>query len=216
MHFLRKGCKLSHFRLCLFKFQHILTQLRICFFFCHIFNLYADERDNIALRWHECVCLCDSHEAYMCVSVFVPWCTSMHGHVSVHRYCSLERVCMSTTLDRACEGLRSMCVLLSVQSPLRQQGAPFQFAHQPQRRGVKARGIAVGDFTFRGRDYLSGDPCVEVMREGGCRGTVWGSWDWMGDRGSGERREGSTTKNLPEICGFSVFWGALLPSFTSV
>lgn len=73
-----------------------------------------------------------------------------------------------------------MCVLLSVQSSLRQQGAPFQFTHQPKRQGVKARGIAVGDFTFEGQDYLSGDPCVEVMREGDCRGTVWGSSDCLG------------------------------------
>lgn len=38
---------------------------------------------------------------------------------------------------------------------------------------------AVGDFTFEGQDYQSGDPCVEVMREGrrgrgGCRGKARG------------------------------------------
>ncbi|CAG5896679.1 unnamed protein product [Menidia menidia] len=98
---------------------------------------------------------------------------------------------MSTTLDRAYEGCLSVCVLLSVQSSLRQQGAPFQFAHQLQRQGVRARGIAVGDFTFKGQDYLSGDPCVEVMREGDCRGTVWGSWDcWRGEGYHGVRKEG--------------------------
>lgn len=63
-----------------------------------------------------------------------------------------------------------VCVLLSVQSSRRQQGAPFQFTHQPQRQGVKARGITVGDFTFEGQDYQSGDPCEEVMREGDRRG----------------------------------------------
>lgn len=79
---------------------------------------------------------------------------------------------MSTILDRAREGCLSVCVLLSVQSSRRQQGAPFQFTHQPQRQGVKARGIAVGDFTFEGQDYQSGDPCEEVMREGDCRGAA--------------------------------------------
>lgn len=124
---------------------------------------------------------------WMCDRVYVrpfPCVHPVRGRVSVHGYCSLERVCMSTILDRACEGCLSMCVLLSVQSSRRQQGAPFQFTHQPRRWGVKARGIAVGDFTFEGRDYQSGDPCVEVMREGDCRGTVWGSWDCWG---TGER-----------------------------
>lgn len=79
---------------------------------------------------------------------------------------------MSTILDRAREGCLSVCVLLSVQSSLRQQGAPFQFTHQPQRQGVKAQGITVGDFTFEGQDYQSGDPCEEVMREGDRRGAV--------------------------------------------
>ncbi len=90
---------------------------------------------------------------------------------------------MSTILDRACEGCLSMCVLLSVQSSQRQQGAPFQFTHQPRRQGVKAQGIAVGDFTFEGRDYQSGDPCVEVMREGDCGGTVRGELGLLGDGG---------------------------------
>lgn len=79
---------------------------------------------------------------------------------------------MSTILDRAREGCLSVCVPLSVRSSRRQQGAPFQFTHQPQRRGVKARGIAVGDFTFEGQDYQSGDPCEEVMREGDRRGAA--------------------------------------------
>lgn len=109
---------------------------------------------------------------------------------------------MSTILDRACEGCLSMCVLLSVQSSRRQQGAPFQFTHQPGKRGVEARGTAVGDFTFEGRDYQSGDPCVEVMREGDCRGEVRGSWDWR------EQGEGGTSQRHPGIRGFSVFWGA--------
>lgn len=65
-----------------------------------------------------------------------------------------------------------VCVLLSVRSSRRQQGAPFQFTHQPQMQGVKARSIAVGDFTFEGQDYQSGDPCVEVMREGASEGGV--------------------------------------------
>lgn len=79
---------------------------------------------------------------------------------------------MSTILDRAREGCLSVCVPLSVRSSRRQQGAPFQFTHQPQRRGVKARGITVGDFTFEGQDYQSGDPCEEVMREGDRRGAA--------------------------------------------
>lgn len=81
---------------------------------------------------------------------------------------------MSTILDGAREGRLSMCVLLSVWSSRRQQGAPFQFTHQPQRWGVKARGITAGDFTFEGRDYQSGEPCVEVMREEDRGGAVWG------------------------------------------
>lgn len=83
---------------------------------------------------------------------------------------------MSTVLDRACEGCLSVCVPLSVRSSRRQQGAPFQFTHQPQRRGVKARGITVGDFTFEGQDYQSGDPCEEVMREGDRRGAAGVDW----------------------------------------
>lgn len=78
----------------------------------------------------------------------------------------------------ACVFVR-VCVPLSVRSSRRQQGAPFQFTHQPEMQGVKARSIAVGDFTFEGQDYQSGDPCVEVMREGrrgrgGCRGKARG------------------------------------------
>lgn len=92
--------------------------------------------------------------------------------VSAHGYCGLEKKCMSTILDGAREGCHSMRVPLSVRSSRRQQGAPFQFTHQPQMWGVKARSIAVGDFTFEGQDYQSGDPCVEVMREGDCGGTV--------------------------------------------
>lgn len=92
-----------------------------------------------------------------------------------------SEVCMSTILDGVCVGCPSMCVLLSVRSSRRQQGAPFQFTHQPQRQGVKARGIAVGDFTFEGRDYQSGDPCVDVMRETAER--CGGSWDCWGDGG---------------------------------
>lgn len=75
-----------------------------------------------------------------------------------------------------------MC-LGSVQSSRRQQGAPFQFTHQPQREGVRARGIAVRDFTLEGGDYQSGDPCEEVMREGGCRGIAWGTGAWEGGGG---------------------------------
>lgn len=92
--------------------------------------------------------------------------------MSVHGYFSLKRVCMSTILDRARKGCLSVCVPLSVRSSRRQQGAPFQFTHQPQRQGVKARGITVGDFTFEGQDYQSGDPCEEVMREGDHRGAA--------------------------------------------
>lgn len=151
----------------------------------------------------------------VCVFVFPPPppphpdCTSVRGNVCpCMDIAAWARVCMSTILDRACEGCLSMCVPLSVRSSRRQQGAPFQFTHQPRRKGVKARGIAVGDFTFEGRDYQSGDPCVEVMREGDCRGTVWGSRDCWGKRGSVERREGSTTQRHPGIRGLSVFWGA--------
>lgn len=96
---------------------------------------------------------------------------------------------MSTALEGAREGCHSVCVgvcvcvrvcvPLSARSSRRQQGAPFQFTHQPQMQGVKARSIAVGDFTFEGQDYQSGDPCVEVMREvvqgeGGRRGKARG------------------------------------------
>lgn len=84
-----------------------------------------------------------------------------------------------------------MCALLSVRSSWRQQGAPFQFTHQPQRRGVKARGITVGDFTFEGQDYQSGDPCEEVMREGGSGG----------GRGRRGGREGRATRCHPGIRG---------------
>lgn len=93
---------------------------------------------------------------------------------------------MSTILDGAREGCHSMRVPLSVRSSRRQQGAPFQFTHQPQMWGVKVRSIAVGDFTFEGQDYQSGDPCVEVMREGDCGGTVCvrgGGLGLLGDGG---------------------------------
>lgn len=53
------------------------------------------------------------------------------------------------------------------------------------------RGIAVGDFTFEGQDYQSGDPCVEVMREGDCRGTVGG----LGLLGEGGCREAGEKYN---------------------
>lgn len=112
----------------------------------------------------------------------------------MHGYFSLKRVCMSTILDRAREGCLSVCVPLSVQSSLCQQGAPFQFTHQPQRQGVKAQGITVGDFTFEGQDYQSGDPCEEVMREGDRRGAVGVQW------GSSER-EGRATQCHPGIRG---------------
>lgn len=108
----------------------------------------------------------------------------------MHGYCSSGRECMSTALEGAREGCHSvcvgvcvcvrMCVPLSVRSSRRQQGAPFQFTHQPQMQGVKARSIAVGDFTFEGQDYQSGDPCVEVMREG-----------HRGRGGTGAKRGGS-------------------------
>lgn len=105
---------------------------------------------------------------------------------------------MSTILDRACgEGGLSVCALLSVRSSWRQQGAPFQFTHQPQRRGVKARGITVGDFTFEGQDYQSGDPCEEVMREGDCGGAAGvDGGDVRGGRG-----EGRATRCHPGIRG---------------
>lgn len=84
-----------------------------------------------------------------------------------------------------------MCVLLSVWSSWHQQGAPFQFTHQPRRQGVKARGIAVGDFTFEGQDYQSGDPCEEVMREGDCRG----AWGEGGREEGGAVRLGATLES---------------------
>lgn len=65
------------------------------------------------------------------------------------------------------------------------------------------RGIAVGDFTFDGRDYQSGDPCVEVMREGDCRGTVWGSWDSWGTvewrEGGGAARLNATLESVDSL-----------------
>lgn len=200
---LTKGHKLSHFRWCLFKFYNILTRFSICFFFIIIHSICMQMRVNTSPTKHlycMCMCLwgclCDLPDVFECVTVFVPWCTSVRGRVSVHGYCSLEQVCMSTILVRACEGRLSMGVLLPVQSFLRQQGAPFQFTHQPRRWGVKARGIAVGDFTFEGRDYLSGDPCVEVMREGDCRGTVWGCWDCLGSEGVLKEGRAERLRNL--------------------
>lgn len=130
-----------------------------------------------------------------------------------------EGVCMSTTLDGAGKGQLSMCVLLSVQCSRHQQGAPFQFTHQQRRQGVKVRSITVRDFTFDGRDYQSGDPCVEVMRAGDGRGTVWGELGLeLGEGGvvKGGGRGGSATQRHPGIRGLSVFQGALLPSCTSV
>lgn len=145
----------------------------------------------------ECLsgCVCHLPEASATARVRPRVRTRARSRVSVHGYCSLKRVCMSTILDRACGagvgGVLSVCALLSVRSSWRQQGAPFQFTHQPQRRGVKARGITVGDFTFEGQDYQSGDPCEEVMREGGSGG----------GRGRGERREGRTTRCHPGVRG---------------
>lgn len=117
---------------------------------------------------------------------------------------------MSTILDRACGeeggGGLSVCALLSVRSSWRQQGAPFQFTHQPQRRGVKARGITVGDFTFEGQDYQSGDPCEEVMREGGSGGAAGVDGGRREGRG-GRARLGATLESAAL---------SFLPSCTSV
>lgn len=121
----------------------------------------------------------------MRVRVHAGFCERATLRVSVHGYRGLEREGVHVRCIRRGErgAPQRVCALLSVQSSRRQQGAPFQFTHQPRRWGVKARGIAVGDFTFEGRDYQSGDPCVEVMREGDCRGTVRGGWDGWGDGG---------------------------------
>lgn len=144
----------------------------------------------------------------MRVRVHAGFCERATLRVSVHGYRGLEREGVHVRCIRRGErgAPQRVCALLSVQSSRRQQGAPFQFTHQPRRWGVKARGIAVGDFTFEGRDYQSGDPCVEVMREGDCRGTVRGGW---GDGGV-LRGGGSTTQRHPGVRGLSFFfcWGA--------
>jgi len=114
-----------------------------------------------------CVCVCvDVSEAVYAnylkrarASVGSDVCVRAWTCVSVHGYCCLKRECACPLYyTERCERRLSVCLLLSVQSSRRQQGAPFQFTHQPRRQGVKARGIAVGDFTFEGRDYQSGDP----------------------------------------------------------
>lgn len=148
--------------------------------------------------------LCRGFTWSFCECVFVLKCTSVR--VVVYTYTDIaawSEVCMSTISDSARVGCLSMCALLSVQSSLRQQGAPFQFTHQPQRQGVKERGITVGDFTFAGRDYQSGDPCVEVMREGDCRGTVWGSWNCLGDSGVVRGGRAAQLNTTLESVGFS-------------
>lgn len=166
-----------------FQIWTYIRSLPAVLFFSNILNFYADKQKQIThgtTAQHLCTwmlmrqCLrftwsfCECATACICPRV----CICAWSRVSVHGYFSLKRVCMSTILDRAREGCLSVCVPLSVQSSLRQQGAPFQFTHQPQRQGVKAQGITVGDFTFEGQDYQSGDPCEEVMREGDCRGAV--------------------------------------------
>lgn len=196
-----------------------IGSLPAALFFSNTLNLYADKQKQIThgtTAQHLCMwmlmrqCLrftwifCGCTTACGCPRL----CICAWSRVSVHGYFSLKRVCMSTILDRAREGCLSMRVLLSVWSSQRQQGAPFQFTHQPQRQGVKARGITVGDFTFEGQDYQSGDPCEEVMREGDRRGAA-------GEDGGGVR--GGLCDSVPPWNPRrSVFWGEYLPSCTSV
>lgn len=131
------------------------------------------------LRMRDCVRL--SLRVHLCVEPCVcAWIFQLEESVHVHY------------LRQSAQGVpQRASVLLSVRSSRRQQGAPFQFTHQPQRQGVKARGITAGDFTFEGQDYQSGDPCEEVMREGDRR---------RGGRGRNER-EGRATQCHPGIQG---------------
>lgn len=135
--------KLSHFRSCTFKFENILTRLSFCLSYIpslcwwgwtdHAWNAYVAHTckcllgsvgDLCGAFVSVCICIC---VLFSCVHMWVCLC------IRAWRLQLGVRVCMSTILDSACVGCLSMCVLLSVQSSLHQQGAPFQFTHQPQR-----------------------------------------------------------------------------------
>lgn len=127
-------------------------------------------------------CVCDLPDVFECVTVFVPRCTSVRGRVSLHGYCSLEQVCMSTILVRACEGASqhvcaSACSELSAPA-----GCAIPIYPSAKEAGGKSAGHCCRRFRIRGtrlpvrRPLRGGDEGGRLPRHSvwGGVGIVWG------------------------------------------
>lgn len=148
----------------------------------------------------------------VCARVFLPMCTSALGRVSVHGYCSLERVCMSTILDRNVRGVpQHVCAAVCSQ-----RSAPAGCAIPIYPSATEAGGESAGHrcrrFHMRGtRLPVRGPLCggdEGGRRQGHCVGESGLFWDGRGGGSVEQGGEGSTTQRHSQIHGFSVFWGA--------